>query len=112
MALRELVATSNPAEIALIKSLLDAEGIPYLAQGEGFHGVRMLVEPVRFLVPEQDLETARPLLEGLTLSFGSFADFQDGEGTQNREAEPMDTPGSDEAAEQDPDRRHPNSPGV
>lgn len=85
MALRELVATSNPAEIALIKSLLDGEGIPYLAQGENFHAVRMLAEPVRFLVPEQHLEDARPLIAELSLSFGSFADFQDGEGTQNRD---------------------------
>lgn len=106
MALRELVATSNPAEIALIKSLLDGEGIPYLAQGENFHAVRMLAEPVRFLVPEQHLEDARPLVAELSLSFGSFADFQDGEGTQNRDRRhprPVDMASSNDPANEGSD---------
>ena len=83
MALKELVATSDPAEIALIKSLLDSEEIPYIAQGEHFHAVRSLIVPVRFLVPEEEMDRARPLLQDLSLSFGSFADFQDGDGVQN-----------------------------
>ncbi|MCK5248011.1 DUF2007 domain-containing protein [Candidatus Bipolaricaulota bacterium] len=78
MELKELVVTSNLADIALIKSLLDSESIPYLAQGEHFHSVRPLVEPVRFLVAEGDLDRARPLIESIHLSFGSFADFSDG----------------------------------
>ena len=75
MELKELVATSNLADIALIKSLLDAEGIPYLAQGEHFHSVRPLIEAVRFLVPEAELDRARPLIESIRLSYGSLADF-------------------------------------
>jgi hypothetical protein len=73
MALRELVATASLSDIALIKSLLDAEGIFYLAQGENFNLVRPLVEPVRFLVPEEDLERARPLVESVRLTYGAFA---------------------------------------
>ncbi|MFC2106403.1 DUF2007 domain-containing protein, partial [Candidatus Bipolaricaulota bacterium] len=65
MELKELVATSNLADIALIKSLLDSEGIPYLAQGEHFNLVRPLVEPVRFLVAEEDLDRAKPLIESI-----------------------------------------------
>jgi len=80
MELKELVATSNLADIALIKSLLDSEGIPYLAQGEHFNLVRPLVEPVRFLVAEEDLDRAKPLIESIHLSFGPFADFGDGTG--------------------------------
>lgn len=85
MELKELVATSNPVDIALIKSLLDSEGIPYLAQGEHFHLVRPLIEPVRFLVAERDLDRAKLLIESIRLSFGSFADFSDGEGLQNED---------------------------
>ena len=85
MKLVELVSTSNLADIAFIKSLLDGEHIPYLAQGENFHLVRPLIEPVRFLVAEGDLERARPLIESSHLSFGSFADFHDGKGLQNEE---------------------------
>jgi hypothetical protein len=86
MEMKELVVTYNLADIALIKSLLDSEGIPYLAHGENFHSIRPLVEPVRFLVAEGDLNRARPLIESLRLSFGPFADFSDGEGLQNEDA--------------------------
>ena len=86
MELKELVATSNLADIALIKSLLDAEGIVYLAQGENFHAVRPLIEPVRFMVSESDLDRARDLLRDITLSFGVFADFLDRDGLQNETA--------------------------
>jgi hypothetical protein len=75
MPLKELVSTSNMADIALIKSLLDSEGIRYLAQGESFHLVRPLIEPVRFLVDEEDLDRALPLIESLHLSYGPFADL-------------------------------------
>lgn len=68
--MKELVSTSSMADIALIKSLLDAEGIPYLAQGEGFHAVRPLIQPVRFLVPEEEIDRARPLIESVRLSIG------------------------------------------
>ncbi|MFC2078893.1 putative signal transducing protein [Candidatus Bipolaricaulota bacterium] len=73
MGLKELVVTSNLGDIALIKSLLDSEGITYLAQGEQFHLARPLVEPVRFLVAEGDLDRAKPLIESIQLSCGSFA---------------------------------------
>ncbi len=75
MSMKELVATSNMADIALIKSLLDSEGILYLAQGEQFHLVRPLIEPVRFLVDEADYDRALPLIESLHLSYGPFADL-------------------------------------
>ncbi len=83
MKLVELVSTANMADIAFIKSLLDAESIRYLAQGEGFHSVRPLIEPVRFLVAEEDLERARPLIEGTHLSIGPFADSHDSEAGEN-----------------------------
>ena len=73
MKLRELVSTSSMADIAIIKSILEAESIPYIAQGEQFHAVRPLIEPVRFLVNEEDLDRARPLIESLQLSYGPFA---------------------------------------
>ena len=74
MKLVKLVSTSNMADIAFIKSLLDSEDIPYLAHGEGFHSVRPLIEPVRFLVAESDLDRARPLIESSHLSLSPFAD--------------------------------------
>ena len=75
MALRELVVTSSLSDIALIKSLLEAEDIFYLAHGENFHLVRPLVEPVRFLVPEEDLDRAKPLIESVRLNYGAIANL-------------------------------------
>jgi hypothetical protein len=85
MKLVELVSTSNMADIAFIKSLLDSESIPYLAQSESFHSIRPLIEPVRFLVAEGDLDRAKPLIEGSRLTLGPFADL-DGEDSQDEDS--------------------------
>ncbi len=42
---KELVAISNLVDIALVKSLLDSEGIPYFAQGEHLSGAQNLGKP-------------------------------------------------------------------
>ena len=73
MSYELLIETSNPADIALIKSLLDSEGILYFVQGEAFSAVRPLVEPVRFMVAEDRLEEAKELIGGLRLAYGPMA---------------------------------------
>jgi len=73
MDYRLLIETSNPADIALIKSLLDAEDILYFVQGEAFNAVRPMVEPVRFMVAEDRLQDAQERIEGLRLSYGPIA---------------------------------------
>ena len=70
MEYKLLVETSNPADVALIKSLLDSEGILYFVHGEAFSAVRPLVEPVRILVAEDRLEEAQDLIGGLRLAYG------------------------------------------
>lgn len=79
MKLKELVRTFNLGDIALIRSLLDSERIVYLAHGEHFNLVRPLVQPVRFLVAEDDLDRARPLIEPLQLTFVPIANLCAGE---------------------------------
>ncbi|MFC2082858.1 putative signal transducing protein [Candidatus Bipolaricaulota bacterium] len=79
MELKELVATSNLGDIALIKSLLDSEGIPYLAQGESFQSLRPLIEPVRFLIAESDMDRAQPLIESIRLSYAPISNLHGGE---------------------------------
>jgi len=68
-----LIETSNPADVALIKSLLDSEGILYFVHGEAFSAVRPLVEPVRFLVAEDRLDEAKDLIAGLHLAYGPMS---------------------------------------
>jgi hypothetical protein len=72
-ALEVVVETIVPAEVAIIKSLLEAAGIPYLTRGEdqydAFRGAfRGTVfnprgRPVTFLVPASKAEEARLLLQ-------------------------------------------------
>jgi len=73
MAYELLIETSNPADIALIKSLLDSEGILYFVHGEAFSAVRPLVEPVRFMVAADRLTEAKELIGGLRLAYGPMA---------------------------------------
>jgi len=57
-----VISTSNFGDIALIKSLLDAEGIAYFVDGENFNTVSPWIQPVRFLVREDSFEKAREVL--------------------------------------------------
>jgi len=62
--LAEVLSTADPGLIALVKSILDAEEIPYLAHGEHFSGMHATI-PVRFLVSHEDVATVRELLKDL-----------------------------------------------
>jgi len=62
--LEAILSTGDQGQIALIKSILDAEKIPYLAQGEQFSSMRAPI-PVRFLVPREYRIRARDLLKSL-----------------------------------------------
>ncbi len=73
----EVLATFNPFDIALIKSLLDPEGILYFFQGEQFSYVRPLADPVRLMVAKEDAEEAREILAGITLSYGPSSPKRD-----------------------------------
>jgi hypothetical protein len=72
-----LIETQSPADVALIKSVLDAEGIHYLAHGEQFSMLRQMVEPVRFMVPEEELDAARDLLVGISFKYAPLAGLMD-----------------------------------
>jgi hypothetical protein len=56
----EALSIADAGQIPLIKSILEGEEIPYLAQGENFNVGRNI--PIRFLVPKEYLEEAREAL--------------------------------------------------
>lgn len=56
----EVLSIADAGQIPLVKSILEAEEIPYLAQGENFNLARNT--PVRFLFPKEYLEQARDIL--------------------------------------------------
>ena len=65
----DVLETVNPTEVAIIKSLLEGAGIPYLTRGEdqydAFRGTIFNPHgrPVVFLVPAAMAEEARLLLQ-------------------------------------------------
>ncbi len=65
----EIVRTFNPADVAVIRSVLDGEGITYFFKGESFLLVRPLVEPAALMVKKDEAARARDLLEGLNLRY-------------------------------------------
>ena len=69
---KEVLGTYNPADIAIIKSILDAEGIRYYFNGEHFMYVRPLAEPARLMVDEEEAEIANDLLKDLDLTIGGI----------------------------------------
>ena len=68
----EVLSTFNPGDIALIKSVLDGEGIIYFFQGEHFTYVRPLALPARLMVKKDQVEQVRELLKDLKLSYGGI----------------------------------------
>ena len=64
MDLEEVLSTIDSGEIALVKSILDAEEISYIAQGEHSHSLQSPI-PVRFLVAKEDIARAREVLDNL-----------------------------------------------
>jgi len=65
----EILNTYNPGDIALIKSLLDGDGIVYRFTGEHFNAMEPMVQPARLKVIEDQVERAREILNGFNGSF-------------------------------------------
>lgn len=55
-----VLSIADAGQIPLIKSMLEAEEIPYPAQGENLNLARNI--PVRFLVPKEYLDAAKEIL--------------------------------------------------
>ena len=64
----EVLGTYNPADIMIIKSILDGEHITYYFNAEQFMYVRPMAEPARLMVAKEDVETAKEILADLDLS--------------------------------------------
>ena len=65
---QEILSTFTPSDVAIIKSLLDAEGITYFFQGETVAPYLYNVVPMRLLVEKDEVEAATEILKDLQLS--------------------------------------------
>jgi hypothetical protein len=72
----EILYTNNAADIAIIKSLFDSEGIVYYFLGEHF------AFPVRLMVNKDQVEEARELLKDLNTSPLENDSAENSEGTK------------------------------
>jgi Putative prokaryotic signal transducing protein len=66
----EVMRTHNSADIAMIKSILDAEKITYYFDGEHFMCVWPYAEPARLMVKRDEADRAKEILRELDLSIG------------------------------------------
>lgn len=64
----EILRTSNPSDIALIKSILDSEGIIYYFQGEHANNILPPILPARLKVNKAQEKEAVEILKDLNLS--------------------------------------------
>lgn len=65
----ELLSTYSPQDIAILKSLLESEGIKYFFQGEHTSHVLHLSIPIRLMVAKSQVKTAVEVIRDLKLSF-------------------------------------------
>jgi hypothetical protein len=66
---KEVLSTNSPSDRALIRSILDAEGITYFFQGEYVSAYVYNAIPVRLMVKEDQVQRAVDILKDLELSF-------------------------------------------
>jgi hypothetical protein len=65
----EILFTPNAGDMAVIKSLLDSEGIEYHFRGEFFSSVHPLAQPARLMVRTDQAEEVKEILESLNITY-------------------------------------------
>jgi hypothetical protein len=76
----QVFSSLNQGDIALIKSLLDDGGIDYYVFGENFLSIDPLIQPVRFFIVNEQIDTAKELFKDFDLRiFGVSARNSDKE---------------------------------
>ena len=67
-----ILSTYNVGDIAFVRSLLEANNIPFLFHGENFTIVDPLIQPARLVVPPEYAETVRELLRDTDLHYSGI----------------------------------------
>ncbi len=67
--LQPVLATHNLGDIAIIKAVLQSEGITHFFEGECFNLIHPFVQPARLLIQKDQVERAKEALRTLKLSY-------------------------------------------
>jgi hypothetical protein len=65
----EILFTPSPGDIAVLKSLLDSEGIVYYFRGEFFSSEHPFAQPARLMVRTDQAEEVKEILESLNITY-------------------------------------------
>lgn len=83
----EVLSTHNAGDQALIKSLLDSEGITYFIQGEYVAPYLYHALPLRVMVKKEEVEKAKEILWDIKLSFSYGGGYDSENDIENKEKE-------------------------
>ena len=67
-----LLTTFNPADVAIIKSILDGTDIQYFFKDEILANVRPLADPTRLMIDKHQIEDTKELLKDLKLNWAGI----------------------------------------
>ena len=79
IAYEEVLTTFNPSDKAILKSILDAEGIAYFLQGEHAATYVYHAIPVRLMVRKDQVDLAKEILKDFNIksTFGGLSHLAD-----------------------------------
>ena len=68
---KEVLTTSNPADVAFMKSILDSEQLSYFFDGEHFNQLlpAEILSPAKLMVKKDHVQKAVDILKGLKLKY-------------------------------------------
>lgn len=82
----EILETYSPADIAFIKSVLDAEGITYFFKGEHIGCIQPMADRFKLMVSKDQAEEVKSFLADMKISFiGSGSEQEETETEENKE---------------------------
>jgi hypothetical protein len=65
----EILFTPSPGDMAVIKSLLDSEGIVYYFRGEFFSSEYPFAQPARLMVRTDQADEVKEILKSLSITY-------------------------------------------
>ena len=95
----EVLRTFNPGDIAVIKAIMEDEGVRYVFEGESFNMLDPLIRPARLMVAKADVETAKESLKDMKLSYMAFPNLS----PKDKSAEEEEPDGESDEPEVEPE---------